>query len=1277
MNREHFHKIYFYTALLILAGLGYVVAEIWHLKSQPDEAEIKKLATESVEKAASAFQDYVQNFEERSLITFGAIQSQIINNELSEEDIYELISNEPSFWGASLFKNDSLIVWSGYTEQLNGPPPFVPKKFTLYVLRDRNVNYLKGINAFTTADSTEYSFVTTTKLKQRNTLDFGSNTELTTSEILDIDLPYPVHFKYFSTVPDDIIYKKTVAVHANLEATTVYATHSDQLFFEQNRERLYTKVKMFLLLVFFGVGGMLMINLSNRFDSRRSFLMLLISLILGWSLLWLLLPTLKLELILGVNSSLRELIHLGLNAFLAFLFAVLISEFYYSNRNFKVKVGIKASTIISPLFGLVIASVTTAISVSLYGYIVDTNLHITDLNLVPSFSVYLLYAFSGMLWISASWSIVYLVVILFKTVSTRGLSTLFFIIFGFILGMYLVGLTRLQDNIDWLIYTSSSIFIVLISISYLSWRNTLHLQYKSKLRLILFICFVATVISYVPFYNGQIERRNSVMENQAKSFTHNSESQIENITIEILIRLEKQLSALEVTDLEEQSDQLISEFNDEVTSLIESRQEWQSYSFSVQLIDTKGDPLAEFTTNLNAPGWTKTFDMFSLEIPYEQERIRRDRLRPIIRENPLERPSSSYTTYRQGWVPVFESPTSERKIAWVITSVYQEQPQYRKPLRAVVASKKEQEKNSSFLISEYENGELKRSSTNGLPIEIPSLTVLPDEILEQVEQDSVFYRNTTLGGQDIKEYYWKIDDENVIRVATFNTTLANHAFGLLRFFFYLLATLFLVTLILQWQKDILIIGSNIRFKDRLIDRFVIASMLCLIALIATSSGTIIKQSAEIVVDDLNNKLVSVANTYENSSNEDVTETLLLSSNLLNSDAVLFKGSELIGSTAPQIFSQHILPSQVPWDVFNAIINNGSDVEIRSYKLGDQDLLIGFKPIISNGEVSNIAAIPTFLKTPSFNEQLLSTTSYLVGMFFIIFGVFILGAAYIANQMTTPLEELNEGIKTISEGSLETTLPVKSKDEIGSLTNAFNVMVYRLQDLRKNLVEVEREAAWKEMAQQVAHEIKNPLTPMKLSLQHLERQINNPNISDEKIKAQFSKVNQNLIEQIESLSKIASDFSKFAKPIEQPLERMDINEVLSAVSDMYTHEERIHLNVDLHSEPIFIQGVKDELRRVFINLIKNAIEAIPKKGEVSINSLKAGDRVIVQISDTGEGITEENQSSIFVPNFSTKSSGTGLGLAISKKIIEAHNGEIRFVSMPGEGTTFEVIFKITN
>ncbi len=316
------------------------------------------------------------------------------------------------------------------------------------------------------------------------------------------------------------------------------------------------------------------------------------------------------------------------------------------------------------------------------------------------------------------------------------------------------------------------------------------------------------------------------------------------------------------------------------------------------------------------------------------------------------------------------------------------------------------------------------------------------------------------------------------------------------------------------------------------------------------------------------------------------------------------------------------------------------------------------------------AIPTFLQSPVYREQLLETTSYLFGVYLFIFGLFILGAVFLSNRLTKPLQLIQSGLNKISRGDLKTRVEVSSQDEIGSLANAYNEMVYRLDEARRELVKAEREAAWKEMAQQVAHEIKNPLTPMKLNLQHLQRQLeaNPENVME--LKPIIERTAGNIIEQIESLNKIASDFSKFAKPVNQPFEEINLTNLLSSIADLYQHDKLVSISLNIPSEVVKIEAVEDELRRVFINIVKNGIEATENsQAKLQISLKQSKNHVFIEIQDNGQGISDSDAKKIFVPNFSTKSSGTGLGLAITKNIIDAHNGEIKFTSVQNHGTTF--------
>lgn len=256
--------------------------------------------------------------------------------------------------------------------------------------------------------------------------------------------------------------------------------------------------------------------------------------------------------------------------------------------------------------------------------------------------------------------------------------------------------------------------------------------------------------------------------------------------------------------------------------------------------------------------------------------------------------------------------------------------------------------------------------------------------------------------------------------------------------------------------------------------------------------------------------------------------------------------------------------------------------------------------------------------------------------------------------------------------MKTKVAVTSRDEIGSLAHAYNNMVQRLDYAQKELMKAERESAWKEMAQQVAHEIKNPLTPMKLNLQHLQRRLESEPENALELKDAIEKTTSNIIEQIESLNKIASDFSKFAKPIHGSKTDTDLVVLLESVSELYQHEETATITLSLPKKALVVPVVEDELRRALINLVKNALEAAQNGHvQIQIRLKKLREHAMIHIKDNGSGIEETDRDKIFLPKFSTKSSGTGLGLAITKKIVEAHDGDIWFETKPDQGTSFYI------
>ena len=247
---------------------------------------------------------------------------------------------------------------------------------------------------------------------------------------------------------------------------------------------------------------------------------------------------------------------------------------------------------------------------------------------------------------------------------------------------------------------------------------------------------------------------------------------------------------------------------------------------------------------------------------------------------------------------------------------------------------------------------------------------------------------------------------------------------------------------------------------------------------------------------------------------------------------------------------------------------------------------------------------------------------------------------------------------------------KRNDEIGGLVEEYNKMVKKLEESAMALAKSEREGAWREMARQVAHEIKNPLTPMKLSIQYLQKAIDN---NSPNVKEMAGSVAKTLVEQIDHLSKIASDFSQFANIGNPKKEVFDLHEMLYSLTSLYeTTENLLFKWVPVHHR-IMVFADKTQLNRLFTNLLQNAMEACDGSSRrvISVSEEIREESIIVKVTDNGEGIPLDMQSKIFIPNFTTKSSGTGLGLAMSKTIVEQAKGRIWFETVEGEGTTFFV------
>jgi signal transduction histidine kinase len=288
-----------------------------------------------------------------------------------------------------------------------------------------------------------------------------------------------------------------------------------------------------------------------------------------------------------------------------------------------------------------------------------------------------------------------------------------------------------------------------------------------------------------------------------------------------------------------------------------------------------------------------------------------------------------------------------------------------------------------------------------------------------------------------------------------------------------------------------------------------------------------------------------------------------------------------------------------------------------------------------------------------------------------FGLAYFLSTYITQSLKTISERLNE--TSLIQKNEKIVLKANSK-EIDSLIKAYNAMVDELENSAIKLAQSEREEAWREMAKQVAHEIKNPLTPMRLTVQSFQRKFD-PN--DPELRQKLNDFSETLIQQIDTMGSVASAFSNFASMPAQQNETINVVEVVELALDIFNEE---FVMFKSNEEEITAKVDRTQLVRIITNLVKNAIQAIPKSQAekiVIVGIEREGSSVLITVADNGSGIDPENEAHIFEPKFTTKNSGMGLGLGIIRNIIENYKGNITFETVPGKGTTFIVSLPIIN
>ena len=331
----------------------------------------------------------------------------------------------------------------------------------------------------------------------------------------------------------------------------------------------------------------------------------------------------------------------------------------------------------------------------------------------------------------------------------------------------------------------------------------------------------------------------------------------------------------------------------------------------------------------------------------------------------------------------------------------------------------------------------------------------------------------------------------------------------------------------------------------------------------------------------------------------------------------------------------------------------------------------FPLLDENGNIHSIINIPFFDNKMSNYSNISNFIITYLNIFLVVMGISALIVILMTRKTLQPLEMIQDKMQKINLGGKNEAIEWKSKDEIGDLIEIYNKLIKELEISANKLMRSERETAWREMARQVAHEIKNPLTPMKLNIQFLQMAWDekNPDI-DRKLR----ETTKSILEQIDILSNIATAFSDYAKLPKKNIETFNLKEMIVNTINLYNNNDNIKIDIIEENESDYvINSDKNNLSIVFGNILKNAIQAIGKKenGRIEFRITDNGGRYRIEISDNGCGIGEEEKKKIFMPNFTTKSSGMGVGLSIVYDILQTLGDNITFESEVGKGTTFIV------
>lgn len=387
---------------------------------------------------------------------------------------------------------------------------------------------------------------------------------------------------------------------------------------------------------------------------------------------------------------------------------------------------------------------------------------------------------------------------------------------------------------------------------------------------------------------------------------------------------------------------------------------------------------------------------------------------------------------------------------------------------------------------------------------------------------------------------------------------------------------------------------------------------------------------------------------------------------------VFRGptGALLASSDQGLFDTDLLPRRLPGPVFREIQLRGRPFHAFPARVGDEIFDVGYAPLHTpDGEITGALAVPLLHQRRLRETDLADGLTAILALYLASLVAAVGVGTWLASRLTRPLRDLTVATHRVAAGDLARPVPEAGPGELGEVVGAFNRMMRDLAESRERLVRAEKEAAWRDMARQVAHEVKNPLTPMRLAAEHLRRAWRDrvPTFGDV-----LERGVDMIVRQTESLQRIATAFSDFARLPGRRRDPTHLGEIVRRVVDLYASTPRLKVEVDVEDGLPAVLADPDEMQRVLVNLAKNAVEAMDgRDGTLRVALRRDGDHLRLDVADDGPGIPADVLPRLFEPYFSTKTSGTGLGLAICRRAIEDLGGTIAVRSAAESGTTVTV------